>query len=185
MRSSWCIDWRRCSRLALTLFSCPEYVLTTYQLYTRCPDHLMTDRITSMALAKTVSRPKQYTAAMATATSTTSVDCMRSLRVGQVTLPISMRTSCMNFMRPRFSPGLAARACWRDFCCPLPRTGLAAARLATALPPCACLGVGLPLPDLPLSLFAVFATQPLRWSLAGLEGLEPPTPGFGDRCSTN
>src|SRR5674476_100874 len=126
---------------------------------------------------------------MATATSTTSVDCMRSLRVGQVTLPISMRTSWRNFMRPRFSPGLAARACLRDFCCPLPRAGLAAACLATDLPPCACLGVGLPLPGLPLpglpvSLFAVFATQPLRWSLAGLEGLEPPTPGFGDRCST-
>ena len=30
-----------------------------------------------------------------------------------------------------------------------------------------------------------FANQSLDLRLAGVEGLEPPTPGFGDRCSSH
>src|SRR5206468_5293201 len=42
-RSCWAIESIRCSRLALTLFSCPEYVLIAYQRNMRLPQEDVLD----------------------------------------------------------------------------------------------------------------------------------------------
>src|SRR5665811_345156 len=97
------------------------------------------------------------------ATSTTMVDWSNSSRSGQVTLPISTRTSRKKV--PRRPPRCIA---WERV------------ERATALPRfCArdVLGVGL--------LVVVFAiTHLFRRNLAGQEGFEPTACGFGDRCSS-
>src|SRR5262249_9775635 len=87
---------RRSSRLALTLFSYPEYVCTTYHcllMPSRPSGHL---RILWSTLANTRSTIPRYKEIIPTAASTTTVDASVSWRDGKVTLRTSDRTSRRN-----------------------------------------------------------------------------------------
>src|SRR5262249_55163937 len=111
------------------------------------------------------------TAAAADMMNTIRVVIMVSRRVGHVTLLVSDRTSCRNLNGLTFAISISALPCLRT----------RARRTAR--------NVG------PVRHFAVIYTREFRKSpspglkaissLAGVEGLEPPTPGFGDRCSSH
>src|SRR5665811_1855816 len=102
---------------------------------------------------------------MATATMTTMVACTSSCRGGHVTLLISVRTSLRKRVgRPR-REGAA------------PATGLVVFGAATAL-------AGTFAEVFVVVVLAIVLRMPFLERLAGQEGFEPPTSGFGDRRST-
>src|SRR6516162_9199941 len=112
----------------------------------------------------TWSASRKNTAVTTTMTNTMAVVIAVSRRVGQVTFWASVRTSCKNLHGLIFA----------------------------MIPAAAWSGVGRS-PGEPLALQALSATRYIgrlqvnsaHSSLAGVEGLEPPTPGFGDRCSSH
>ena len=168
----------------MTLFSWPEYVLTTYHWNTPTPFLLLGQDERARAWLEHPVEGARVDGGDGDRDEHDEGGLTRSLRVGQVTLRSSTRTSRRNFamLKPCFWPervwarclacaGLATRA-WR-------RRRFAAR--PSRLPVCVESDF---LPD-PVWLFlTAFATN-RSVQLAGLEGLEPPTPGFGDRCSTN
>src|SRR3954449_6983892 len=105
---------------------------------------------------------RKNTDAIATITNTMAVVMAVSRRDGQVTFSVSSRTSWKNLKGLVFAIPILSLY-FRRFAAPFTGKGRSAA------------GPRLCYRDLRPSLI----------TLAGVEGLEPPTPGFGDRCSTN
>src|SRR5438067_13935620 len=107
---------------------------------------------------------RKNTAVTATMTNTMAVVTAVSRRVGHVTFWPSARTSCKNLNGLIFAmfPAAAASGLFSD----------------PGRSPHDIIG--------PESLCdrARLARGPVPARLAGVEGLEPPTPGFGDRCSS-
>src|ERR1051325_6197094 len=101
------------------------------------------------------SRPQRYTPKNAETRITTTVVAYTSRREGHVTRRISLRTSVKNVRVFDSQPVL----------------------LSPAVFTCSIVVLIESIPGLPRS--------PTSAAMAGQEGLEPPTPGFGDRCSTN
>src|SRR5258708_30888010 len=90
---------------------------------------------------------------------TTKVVAYASLRLGHVTRPISLRTSDRKGRERPHHP----------------------VTLSRARPPNESSGSAAPL----FILLNPRRSTYRRFNLAGQEGIEPPTPGFGDRCSAN
>src|SRR4051812_27130248 len=96
---------------------------------------------------------------------TTTVVAYTSLRLGQLTLAVSLRTSERNRRERPHQPVTLPRA--RS-----PIESLSSCSAIAAFMMCSRAALAYP-------CLASCA------ELAGQEGIEPPTPGFGDRCSAN
>src|SRR5215207_2795745 len=128
---------------------------------------------------------------MATTTSTTAVDCASWVRVGQLTLRSSAMTSDTN-REPRRSAATALVTV-PAFCVERRPFWGAGRRLGGWRRDCrgarAPAGAGeLPSPELSCPRAGRMRAMLLQFTFVGTtgpEGLEPPTPGFGDRCSTS
>src|ERR1051325_6867470 len=101
------------------------------------------------------SRPQRYTPKNAETRITTTVVAYTSRREGHVTRRISLRTSVKNVRVFDSQPVLPSLAVFT----------------------CSIVVLIESIPDL--------RVRRRRLPMAGQEGLEPPAPGFGDRCSTN
>src|SRR5262245_22476640 len=101
---------------------------------------------------------------------TTMVVAYTSFWLGHVTRPISLRTSDRKRRdRPHQPVTLSRARPWNE----------------SSLDSAITFVATFPASPLPASSYPRAATRDPRSELAGQEGIEPPTPGFGDRCSAN